>query len=273
MIIDGHAHACGEYLTVKSITDYLDQNNVDKVVLVPGELNSSKTYNLPHFSKMFTERNIVKWTNLVTRIIVNVSGKATEIQKGNQYVYDLSRQCPEKIFQFFWVTQHIKDLISELEIKYETWKFKGLKLHQCWENFSVDSDYFRIIAEFATRHDLPLFIHPLNIKEAGLLIAYQHNYSNLKLIIGHLFGVELFIEKDIKSDNLYFEISTPQLISEYRLIRAINYLGSERFILGSDTPYGKNNLYLNIKRINILKISQKEKDSILGNTMKYLLKI
>jgi hypothetical protein len=48
MVIDGHAHASGEYLKVESITDYLSRNNTDKVVLVPGELNSSKTYHLPH---------------------------------------------------------------------------------------------------------------------------------------------------------------------------------------------------------------------------------
>lgn len=273
MVIDGHAHASGEYLKVESITDYLSRNNTDKVVLVPGELNNSKTYRLPNLSKTFTKVNLIRWTNILTRTIVNISGKAEEIQKGNHYVFELTRQCPEKIIQFFWVTQHIKDLYNELEAKYLTWKFKGLKMHQCWENFSVDSDYFRTTAELAEKLDLPLFIHLWNDKEAQLMIKYKQSHSSLKLIIGHMFGIELFFDKGKKYENIFFEISTPQLISEYRLKRAINYLGSERFILGSDTPYGMNNLYINIKRINDLHVSQNDKDSIMGKTMKYLLKI
>jgi len=273
MVIDGHAHASGDYLKVESITEYLSRNNADKVVLVPGELNSSKTYYLPHLSKTFTKVNFVRWTNILTKTIINISGKAEEIKKGNHYVFELTRQCPEKIFQFFWVTQFIKDLYNELEAKYLIWKFKGLKLHQCWENFSVDSDYFRTTAELAEKHDLPLFIHLWNDKEVQLMIKYKQSHSNLKLIIGHMFGIELFFDKGKRYENIFFEISSPQLISGYRLKRAINHLGSERFILGSDTPYGMNNLNLNIKRINDLPISQNDKDSILGKTMKYLLKI
>ena len=40
MIIDGHAHACGKFLTVEGIVNHLDNNNIDKVVLVSGELNN-----------------------------------------------------------------------------------------------------------------------------------------------------------------------------------------------------------------------------------------
>ena len=40
MIIDGHSHACGKYLTAEGIIKTLDENGVDKVVLVPGELNN-----------------------------------------------------------------------------------------------------------------------------------------------------------------------------------------------------------------------------------------
>ena len=44
MRIDGHAHACGGYLTIENIHNTLSNNNTDAVVLVPGELNNSNTY-------------------------------------------------------------------------------------------------------------------------------------------------------------------------------------------------------------------------------------
>ncbi len=40
MIIDGHAHACGDFLTSEGILEKLNEAGVDKVVLVPGELDS-----------------------------------------------------------------------------------------------------------------------------------------------------------------------------------------------------------------------------------------
>ena len=273
MIIDGHAHACGAYLTAQSITDYLAGNNVDKVVLVPGESNSSKTYNMPFLAEAFPKTNVVRWTNALTKLLISASGKAAEIQEGNHYVYELTRECPGKVFQFFWVTQSIRDLHNELETKYHRWKFKGLKLHQCWESFSVDSDHFIVTAWIAEKYDLPLFIHPLNAKQVKLLMRYKQSHPCLKLIIGHLFGMELFTDNGRRYENVFFEISTPQLISGFRLKRAINQLGYEQFIMGSDTPYGRDNLSLNIKRVNELPLSQDEKDAILGATMKYLLKI
>lgn len=48
MIIDGHAHACGDYLSVDRITKTLSKSGADKVVLVPGELDSDKTYPFPN---------------------------------------------------------------------------------------------------------------------------------------------------------------------------------------------------------------------------------
>ncbi len=47
MIIDGHSHACGRYLTAEGIVKALDDSRVDKVVLVPGELKSRSEYSLP----------------------------------------------------------------------------------------------------------------------------------------------------------------------------------------------------------------------------------
>ena len=36
MIIDGHAHSCGDFYDVDKLISILDELNVDKVVLCPG---------------------------------------------------------------------------------------------------------------------------------------------------------------------------------------------------------------------------------------------
>ncbi len=54
---------------------------------------------------------------------------------------------------------------------------------------------------------------------------------------------------------------------------AIRFVGAGNVTLGSDTPYGKENLEKNIERIKELDISAEEKDLILGGNMKELLKL
>jgi len=81
MIIDGHAHACGEYQTCETITQTLNANQVDKVILVPGELNSDTTYSLPNLAKRFPKINVVKWTNGATRMMISITKTYKQIEK------------------------------------------------------------------------------------------------------------------------------------------------------------------------------------------------
>jgi uncharacterized protein len=89
-------------------------------------------------------------------------------------------------------------------------------------------------------------------------------------IIAHLIGFEE-IHTHAKNQNLFYEISPPQLIDVERLKHAIDQAGAERVILGSDTPYGKKNLQMNLKRIDSLDISEQEKKLIKGENMQRLI--
>ena len=274
MIIDGHSHACGRFLTAESIIKTLDDNGVDKVVLVPGELNSKTEYYIPDIAELFPKYNVVKVTNYTTKIIMNLTGKVKDVPAGNEYVYELKSKIGERMIQFVWITAGIKHPSEYLDRKLAEWNFKGVKLHQCWETFSVDSDFFREVAMWSENNDLPLFIHLFSDKEVGHLINYKRKHPKLKLIVAHLIRLELFIAQNFKDENLYFDTSTVSLISDYRLKKAIEFIGADRVLFGTDTPYGgKDNIKRNIDRIKRLKISNENKDLILGLNMKRLLKL
>lgn len=40
MVIDGHAHACGEFANVEQLIELLDKLGVDKVALCPGRIRT-----------------------------------------------------------------------------------------------------------------------------------------------------------------------------------------------------------------------------------------
>jgi predicted TIM-barrel fold metal-dependent hydrolase len=274
MIIDGHSHSCGKFLTKESILETLDNNGVDKVVLVPGERDSKAEYNLPNIAKRFPKRNVVKVTNQLTKVIMNLTGKVKDIPAGNEFVYELKTAAPDRIIQFIWITKDINSAADYLDSRYAEWGFHGVKLHQCWENFSIDSDFFKEVAVWTEKHDLPLFIHLYSDSEVAKLIEYKTNHPNLKLIVAHLFGLELFIKKNFKDENLYFDTSPLQLISHFRLKRAIDFIGTDRLLFATDTPYGaKKNHRKTILRINELDISDKEKKMILGRNLQELLQL
>ncbi len=274
MIIDGHSHACGKFLTVESILETLYKNGVDKVVLVPGELNSRSEYSLPNIAEIFPKRNVVKVTNHLTKFIMKLTDKIKNIPAGNEYVHEVKTVVPDRIIQFIWITTGIKNKTDYLNSKFADWKFHGVKLHQCWESFSIDSEFFNEVTVWTENHDLPLFIHLYSDREVGKLINFKKNHPKLKLIVAHLFGLELFIKDNSQDGNLYFDTSTIQLISNQRLIKAIDFVGAEKILFGTDTPYGaKDNIQRNINRIKKLEISDEDKDMILGNNMIRLLKL
>jgi predicted TIM-barrel fold metal-dependent hydrolase len=272
MIIDGHSHACGKFLTVESIIKTLDKNGVDKVVLVPGELNSKSEYRLPNIAEKFPKHNVVKATNYLTKFVMKLTGKVKDIPAGNEYVHDLKTRTENRIIQFIWITTGITNTSEYLDRKFEDWSFHGVKLHQCWENFSIGSDFFREVALWTENHDLPLFIHLYCDREVTKLIEYKRQHPKLKLIIAHLFGLEVFVKNNFKDENLYFDTSTIQLISDYRLKKAIDFVGSDKVLFGTDTPYGaEDNLQRNLNRIKNLEIPNEDKELIFGLNMKRLL--
>lgn len=272
-IIDGHGHACGVYLTSATLTRYLDQYGVDSVVLVAGELNSDKTYELPDVTNRFPDVNLVKVANLLASIVTRLAGATRQIPAGNQFVADLAAQCPERVIPFVWMTMGIENPVEYLDRKYAEWKFKGVKLHQCWESFKIDSAYFEGIAGWTEAKGLPLFIHLRSDREARKLIDYKRQHPRLKLIVAHLFGVELFIRENLKDENLFFDLSSYQLVSAKRVLKAIDFFGADKLLMGTDSPYGKDNLKGNLDRIHTLPIPEEQKHLILGDNMKHLLGI
>jgi uncharacterized protein len=111
MIIDGHAHACGEYLQAESIIHQLNTNHVDKVVLVPGELNSKKTYSLPNLGLLFPKTNTFVAVNRISKIAIALSGAAKHIHEGNANIYNMAATFPERIIQFYWVSMGRPDAL------------------------------------------------------------------------------------------------------------------------------------------------------------------
>jgi predicted TIM-barrel fold metal-dependent hydrolase len=271
MIIDGHAHASGPFLRAEGIVQTLDAAGADKVVLVSGQANSEKTYSLPPLARLFPKTDVVAWTNRLIRAIIALTGAVRHIEPGNEHVYRIFRQIPDRVIPFHWVVLDRQQDLEALEREHEEKGFRGLKLHQCWERFRVRSDRFEAVMRWAEHKSLPVFVHLYDKHAVRELIVYLRRHPEAKVIVGHLFGLEDYMASGLRSERVVFEISTHELVAEERILSAIDHFGIHQVVMGSDTPYARDALRLTIDRVRRLPLSEPEKDAILGENLRRLL--
>jgi len=185
----------------------------------------------------------------------------------------LAKEQPDKIIQIYWLDPRKPDFIMKLKKDFEKWHFRGIKLHQVCTPFRSDGIEINDIARFCGEKRLPLFIHLWSDGNALKLLNLAKNCPRTDFILLHLVGLEAIAEQAKYQRNIYYEISPFSYIKETRLKYAIDTLGADRIILGSDTPWDKGSLENNIARINRLNIDSEEKELILGRNITDILKL
>ncbi|PKM49095.1 MAG: hypothetical protein CVV02_17660 [Firmicutes bacterium HGW-Firmicutes-7] len=270
MVIDGHAHACGKYLNVDSIEKYLFEHRIDKVVLCGGEPNSCKDYSYPMLSTIFKGENLGYFFNKIICKVTKISHAATHIDEQNEAVYKLACELPEKVVNTYWVNPLEKNCVKKMDKLYPTYKFKMVKLHQCWTNFDINCNEYTEIIKWATIHNLPVFIHLLSENQVVKFVETANNSIDTTFIVAHMIGID-YMGRNLSNPNIFFDLSAPQLYSINILQRAINVFGAERLLLGSDTPYGKDNIEKVYQKLRQVKVSENEMKLICGKNLKLLL--
>ena len=266
MIIDGHAHSCGIYNNLESIIGYLDKNNIDKVILSAGEANSKKDYSYPLMSNVFKSDKLVYSFNKIISFVTKVNKLSKYIDEQNKYVYDMAKDSDGRIINTYWVNPLEDDCLEKLDRFYKIFDFKMIKVHRCWTDFSVENKSFIDVVKWARGHGISIFIHLKSKEEVMKFINMTNEFKDVVFIVAHMIGVNEIIYGSM-SNNVYFDLSAPQLYSFELLDSAVRNLGSKRFILGSDIPYGKDNIQINMERLKRLKLSQEELENILSDNI------
>jgi hypothetical protein len=273
MIIDGHAHSCGIFYHAEDIIKILDELQVDKVALCTNFENNDKNQSLPNLAKWLPGSDVMLPMNRLIKLVNKLASPKPNLMQGNEYVFGLTSQHPDRIIQFYWIDPNGPNALGDLEDKFSQWRFKGIKFHQPSALFKFENPVLPDIARFAAEQRLPVFMHLYSGKDVEDFIQFAQNHLATNFIVAHLIGLELFEKRGVKLPNLYFDISPTPLISDQRILKAINLFGAERVLLGSDTPFGKDNLKRNIERVKRLPISQEQKGLILGDNFQSLLNL
>ena len=204
MIIDAHAHACGEFADPEKLTGILDTLGVDKVALCPGLKGHTSAPIPPNIPIIAIKQHPLYGRYFINPgIRFNYNFLLREKQDGNEFVYSLAKEHPDRIIQIYWLDPRKPDFITKLEKDFEKWHFKGIKLHQVCTPFKSDGIEINDIARFCGEKRLPLFIHLWSDGDALKLLNLAKNYPGTDFILLHLVGLEAVAEQAKYMNNIY----------------------------------------------------------------------
>lgn len=189
--------------------------------------------------------------------------------EGNDLIGQTVKAHPDRFVGFATVNPWFgTSAIKELRRAVEVWNLSGLKLHPPMQGFQANERIVFPVIEEAIRLKLPIYVHsgtpvssmPLQVLELA------RRYPEATFILGHLGGGDFFIDIPLAFPgvpNIYVETSLtchPVFVAE-----AIEKLGSDRVIFGSDTPTSE--LATELEKIRGLGLDQETIQNVLWNNM------
>jgi len=213
--------------------------------------------------------------------IAVISQLTKDYKEDIEQVANAVREYPTRIVGFAHINPHCQDACRELDRAVNDLGLKGVKVHPALDGFAIHDEIMYPIVERARDLKVPILTHA---GWAGIgcgclfaqpleLLYLAELYPDVCMIMGHMGGDENYwpsaIKAAKKADNIILDTSAfciPHVIQ-----RAARDVGAERMIFGSDFPWTFQRLEL--QKIRMLNLTEREKDMILGKNMLRILKM
>jgi predicted TIM-barrel fold metal-dependent hydrolase len=240
MIIDAHNHVGGpdrgdgKKQSPEEIVVEMDRLGIDKAVIFPfSEINPGISFSTANNRTM------------------------EAVDKYPDRLIGLARLDPN------FGKNAVEELKRDIEIG-----LVGLKLHPSSQKFSLRSEHLKEIVREASSLDIPI-IFDSGKKESppeqfGELAEL---FPNAKIIMAHMLGD--FLQIALDHQNIYLQ--TTDMPRKEIIQEAVEELGAERIIMGSDSPY--ISMEVELEKIKLLNISENEKKLIMGENMRCILRL
>jgi predicted TIM-barrel fold metal-dependent hydrolase len=248
MIIDCHYHFETRLLTEAQLLKKMDECGVDKVALMGvmcDPLPETPEFLLKLLRFLLTHRSF----RFIAKIL---AAKFTpegdlKIPAGiihlyptpkNEPVFQAVADKPDRFLGWVFVNPRgEKDQIQELNRWKDNPGFIGVKAHPFWHRCPPVE--LLPVAEQLAKMGKPLLIHA-GFDAHGDYDALLQKVPDLKLVLAHA-GFPLYFDtwKRIKDNpNVYVDLSQTSYLNDRTTKQAVEYLGVERCLFGTDGPYG-----------------------------------
>lgn len=250
MIIDAHTHLSDtEYGNTETYLKLMKETGINEAVAVPGAM-----------------LDVRKMTEYITG-----RAKPDNPVPDNLYVEKASK-TNQSIHGFICLNPHDKNVLSQLD-KGKKQGFKGLKLSPLSHQFSFASKGVTGLADLCGEYGFPVYSHVVYSPGASTtkFIQLAKQFPKTNFIIGHMgFGPadQEALEAAGNMPNFYLETSTGNFLHIQETVKKI---GSSKVIFGSEYPLSHPGIEL--EKILKLNISDREREEILSQNIKFLLQM
>lgn len=170
-----------------------------------------------------------------------------DIDESNKKILKLS-QMNKKIHGLYWIQKkHVErdKKILETSLGQGCW---GVKFHGTYENLPISDPIYRPVLEVLNDNASLLLVHTGRFRDGDITsnTSYLHAlnvaklFPKIKVILAHMGGNDTTIVKKALEEsrdirNVWFE--TSGITTPYRVERAVDVIGPERILFGSDAPW------------------------------------
>lgn len=283
MIVDAHYHLEEQMETVDVLLERMKMNNVSRVALIPRMQEPFHLEGLAKKAGSLLPRMLLSRMRVLGLALYNSTvtsdGKVSMLgkkyllyqQPDNKYVDDVIQTYPDKFYGWIFVNPKVSDPLKEIDKWIGKPGWIGVKAHPFWHSYPVA--LLESVAAFCAEQNMPVLIHLGGNREKGDYRYLPERHPRLKIIYAHA-GVPLYREiwnYAKKRENVFVDLSNPVYVDEGILPTVIKELGVEKCIFGTDGPYANATQTMMLQRINLLPLSDCEKEKILGGNWHKLL--
>jgi uncharacterized protein len=194
----------------------------------------------------------------------------------NDLVRDAVRRHPGELVGYVWPDPRKRGARALVRRALTEWGFKGIKLHPLIHAFLPDDEIVHPIMEEARSAGVPVLIHsghaPFSLPwSIGELAERFRDVTIVMLHMGHGHGVYIkaAIDTARRFDNIYLETSGMPMHTKIK--EAIETLGEERVMYGSDFPF--HDPTVEISRICASGVSERQLEKIFYTNARKVLSI
>lgn len=195
----------------------------------------------------------------------------------NSLTLEAGKKHPGRFAGLVWVDpKRGVEAAEDAEKAIREWGFKGVKMHPLIDSFLPDDELINPVMGVARKLQVPVLFHcghpPWSLPWHFGNLADR--FPDVKIILGHMGHGHIVyingsIEMALKHENLYLETSGMPMHSKVK--EAVEKVGAERVLYGSDMPFGHPGFEL--PKIRVAGLSERELSQVLDSNARTLFKL
>jgi predicted TIM-barrel fold metal-dependent hydrolase len=161
----------------------------------------------------------------------------------NALTLEAVRKYPERVSGLIRINPFDDDAVELIDKAVDEWGFKGVKMNPLFNNFLPDSKIVHPVMEAAGRHHVPVLIHcghpPWSLPWSFERLADR--FPDVKIVMAHMgHGHIVYINGalDVAEDFGNILVDTAGMTMHSKIREAVERLGEDRVMYGSDMPLG-----------------------------------